>query len=253
LSLPGFVLKIATQDSHPPSHISFASNHNRATTTDGQDPRPFTSFTSIRNPLNKEEVIESRLWPDHCIQGTKGEELVHDIQWSHLTRLDDKRWAELEQPAHSYAALSSSKLAILKKGLVPSLEQYSAFTPPFINPPIHPPPKKHTSGSARQAEDGGRSPPLLTRLLQAFDVTHVYVVGLVLDYCVKGTALDAVRQGFHTYVVEEGTRAVDASIENVNKVKAELRAGGVEVLEGPLGSIDEINWVKLTHVNIGSS
>jgi len=37
------------------------------------------------------------------------------------------------------------------------------------------------------------------------------VVGLATDYCVKETALDAVRLGFDTVVLGELVRAVDAS------------------------------------------
>jgi len=197
--------------------------------------------------------VESRLWPDHCVQNTKGEELVQGIDWRHLTHIDDNIMSELnrlypvprkgaeEHLGFRYAALPSSDLAIFKKGLVPTLEQYSAFTPPFTNPPIHPPPS-HSQSQNEQAET--RPPPLLTRLLQAYAVTHVYVVGLAYDYCVKETALDAVRQAFVTYVVEEGTRAVDGSTASLNLVKAELRAGGVNILEGDLDGIEEVKWVK---------
>jgi len=47
----------ATQDWHPAGHISFASSHN------GKQPGDV-----IDTPLVKDQV----LWPDHCVQGTKG-------------------------------------------------------------------------------------------------------------------------------------------------------------------------------------
>jgi nicotinamidase-related amidase len=180
--------------------------------------------------LNPDEVIESRLWPDHCVQGTNGEKLVPGVDWEKcLTRIDGAILADLEKDSESfnYTAIpsSSSNLAIIKKGLVPTLEQYSAFTPPFTNPPLH-------------------AAPRLTRLLKAYAITHVYVIGLAYDYCVKETALDAVRQGFDTFVVEEGTRAVDGSEKNLEKVRRELREGGVCVLQGELEGIEELGWVR---------
>ncbi|KAI0774493.1 Isochorismatase-like protein [Fomes fomentarius] len=53
LALP-FTTKIATKDHHPPSHVSFASNHPNA--------QPFIS-TTIMNPANPAESYETRLWP----------------------------------------------------------------------------------------------------------------------------------------------------------------------------------------------
>jgi nicotinamidase-related amidase len=46
-------------------------------------------------------------------------------------------------------------------------------------------------------------------VLNAANIKSVYVVGLAMDFCVKATAIDAVKAGFQTFVVEEGTKAVD--------------------------------------------
>jgi nicotinamidase/pyrazinamidase len=56
---------VATQDWHPPGHVSFASSHPGC------------------NPM---EVIDlyghpQTLWPDHCIQGTEGAELCGELPW----------------------------------------------------------------------------------------------------------------------------------------------------------------------------
>jgi nicotinamidase/pyrazinamidase len=53
-----FELVIATQDWHPKDHISFASNH------------------VSKNPFDKIvwHDMEQILWPDHCIQSSKGAE-----------------------------------------------------------------------------------------------------------------------------------------------------------------------------------
>ena len=70
-------------------------------------------------------------------------------------------------------------------------------------------------------------------------VTHVYVVGLAADYCVRATALHANEEGFVVCIVEEGTRPVD--VELWNGVREEIREVGVQVvaLEG-----DEVRKVK---------
>jgi nicotinamidase/pyrazinamidase len=77
---------LLTQDWHPPGHCSFASSY--------EGKKPF-------------EVVElagreQQLWPDHCVQGTRGAELHPDL------RLDR---AEL----------------ILRKGFRKEIDSYSAF------------------------------------------------------------------------------------------------------------------------------
>ena len=57
--LPGFSRVIATQDWHPPDHVSFASSHPG------------------RRPLEVVDAggIEQVLWPDHCVRASIGAEL----------------------------------------------------------------------------------------------------------------------------------------------------------------------------------
>jgi nicotinamidase/pyrazinamidase len=54
-----FDLYVATQDWHPPGHISFASSHPGC--------KPFETIQLYGH--------EQMLWPDHCVQGTPGAEL----------------------------------------------------------------------------------------------------------------------------------------------------------------------------------
>jgi nicotinamidase/pyrazinamidase len=51
-----FGLCVATQDWHPPGHVSFASSHSGT--------RPF----EVVELYGREQI----LWPDHCVQGTTG-------------------------------------------------------------------------------------------------------------------------------------------------------------------------------------
>lgn len=55
------------------------------------------------------------------------------------------------------------------------------------------------SGFEGVTEDGGT----LTEILKELDVTDVTVVGIATDYCVRASALDAVKEGFNTTVWAE--------------------------------------------------
>jgi len=55
------------------------------------------------------------------------------------------------------------------------------------------------------------------------------VVGLALDYCVKDTALDAVRLGYEVEVPLDATAAVTLSPDDGDKSIAALQAAGVSV------------------------
>ncbi|KAF2748489.1 Isochorismatase hydrolase [Sporormia fimetaria CBS 119925] len=181
LSMP-FAIKVATKDFHPPDHVSFASNHAPPNNV------PFTTVITIRNPLNHDETQESRLWPDHCVQGTKGAELLPEL--------------DVDKIHH-----------IVEKGQDKRVEMYSAFADPFVNPTVS------RSG--------------LADVLRGSGVTDVFIVGLAADYCVKFTALDAHREGFKTWIVEDGTRAVDPAA--LPAVYAEYKKLGI----GLVGTEDE--------------
>jgi nicotinamidase-related amidase len=102
---------------------------------------------------------------------------------------------------------------VVEKGMRREVEMYSAFYDPLEKP---------------RCSDSG-----LAALLREAGVSDVFVVGLAADYCVRATAVDSAKEGFRTFVVEEGTRAVDGKAwEEV--VKGELAEKGVSVvsLEG---------------------
>jgi nicotinamidase/pyrazinamidase len=83
---PLFEHIILTQDWHPPGHQSFASAH--------PGKRPFEQV--------QVSYGEQTLWPDHCVQGTRGAEF------------------------HSALHLPQAEL-ILRKGFRPQIDSYSAF------------------------------------------------------------------------------------------------------------------------------
>lgn len=80
-----FPLTAATQDWHPRGHVSFASTH-------GKNPGE-----SVKLPWGTQ-----MLWPDHCIQGTKGADF------------------------HPGLDLDAANL-LLRKGTARGLDSYSAF------------------------------------------------------------------------------------------------------------------------------
>ncbi|MPZ54707.1 MAG: isochorismatase family protein, partial [Acidimicrobiia bacterium] len=58
----------------------------------------------------------------------------------------------------------------------------------------------------------------------------VVVVGLALDYCVKATALDAVKNGYETSVVLGATAAVDLEGGDGDRAMTELETAGVDLV-----------------------
>ena len=66
----------------------------------------------------------------------------------------------------------------------------------------------------------------LDELLRAHGATSVVVVGLATDYCVKATALDALRLGFGVTVVRDSVAAVDLAPGDGERALAELQAAG---------------------------
>ena len=80
-----FETVIATQDFHPPGHVSFASAHV------GREP-----YQVIDLPPGRQE-----LWPDHCVRGTSGAELHPGLPDRCLTLLLRKG---TRRDADSYSA-----------------------------------------------------------------------------------------------------------------------------------------------------
>jgi nicotinamidase/pyrazinamidase len=66
----------------------------------------------------------------------------------------------------------------------------------------------------------------LARLLHDRGITQVTVVGLATDYCVKNTALDALREGFQVTVDTTAVRGVEVAPGDSERALAEVRAAG---------------------------
>jgi nicotinamidase/pyrazinamidase len=103
--------------------------------------------------------------------------------------------------AELHPALDRSRIdVVVDKGQDPGTEGYSGF-------------------------EGTR----LDELLRERGVDKVTVVGLATDYCVKNTALDALRAGFAVTVDSEGVRGVEVEEGDSERALAELREVGATV------------------------
>ncbi len=77
---------------------------------------------------------------------------------------------------------------ILRKGMHAGVDSYSAFVEAD---------RKTTTG--------------LAALLKARGLKRVFACGLATDYCVAFSALDARKEGFETFVIDDACRAIDAN------------------------------------------
>ena len=80
---------VATQDWHPPGHVSFASSH--------EGRHPFDSIDLHGH--------EQTLWPDHCVQGTKGAELHPGLPWEKVAAIVRKG---MERDCDSYSGFHNN-------------------------------------------------------------------------------------------------------------------------------------------------
>lgn len=156
---------VMTQDWHTPHHISFASSHP------GKKP-----FETTDLPYGTQV-----LWPDHCVQGTAGAELVRGLDVPH---------AEL----------------IIRKGYRDKVDSYSAFN------------------------EADRKPTGLAAYLRERGLKRVFLAGLATDFCVAWSAVDARKDGFDTYVIEDACRGIDAN-GSLAKAWDDMKKAGVHRIQ----------------------
>jgi len=103
--------------------------------------------------------------------------------------------------AELYAGLHREKVDhIVDKGVRPALKGYSGF------------------------EDTH-----LAELLRRRGILRLTVVGLATDYCVRETALDALRHGFDVVVDREGIRGIDVEPGDSERALHRLEEAGARV------------------------
>jgi nicotinamidase/pyrazinamidase len=77
---------------------------------------------------------------------------------------------------------------------------------------------------------GERRETGLEQFLRNHRVDHVVIAGLATDYCVKDTALDAVRKGFDAEVITEATRPVEVEPGDGERALREVEQAGVKLV-----------------------
>ncbi|MDQ2934996.1 MAG: isochorismatase family protein [Chloroflexota bacterium] len=81
----------------------------------------------------------------------------------------------------------------------------------------------------RDPTSGEETPTELEPFLREAGVSSVVLCGLATDYCVKATALDAVRLGFATTVLAKEIAAVNLEPGDGDRAIEAMRAAGVQV------------------------
>src|SRR5579884_1548790 len=70
----------------------------------------------------------------------------------------------------------------------------------------------------------------LDEALRSLGVRHLLVGGLATDYCVRATALDALRSGFEVSVLVDASRAVNLQPNDAERAMEEMLAAGAAEL-----------------------
>jgi len=96
---------------------------------------------------------------------------------------------------------------LVKKGIDKKIDSYSAF---FDN--------------AHQRDTG------LADYLRNQGVQEIYLMGLIIDYCVKFSALDAVQLKFKTHVIVDACRGAELVQGDIARACEEMRNAGVKLI-----------------------
>jgi nicotinamidase/pyrazinamidase len=147
-------------------------------------PKGHSSFASSHDgaaPFSAVQMSygEQTLWPDHCIQGTEG--------------------------AAFHPALRTDADLIIRKGMNPAIDSYSAFF-----------------------ENDRTTPTGLEGYLRTRGITTLTLAGLATDFCVAYSAIDAARLGFAVTVRTDLCRAIDLG-GSLAAMTAEMTAAGVTI------------------------
>ena len=157
-------------------------------------------------------VVATQDWhPEGHGSFAASHEGVAEFEIGKLGNLDQCFW-----PEHCVQGTTGAEFAptlhtsgidsIVRKGQNPEVDSYSGFY-----------------------DNGGFETTGLTKLLGNKGVTEVYIVGLALDYCVKFTALDSVKDGFNTFLIPEACRAVNMNKGDDEKAIDEMKQAGVRI------------------------
>ncbi len=98
--------------------------------------------------------------------------------------------------------------AIVQKGMNPKYDSYSGFF-----------------------DDGGIKTGL-EDILKSYQINTLIVYGLATDYCVKATAMDAVKSGFKVFLMEDLCKGVADDTSQL--ALQEMKSAGIKIMTGIL-------------------
>jgi nicotinamidase/pyrazinamidase len=96
---------------------------------------------------------------------------------------------------------------VIRKGFRKNIDSYSAFMEAD---------RKSTTG--------------LSGYLKQRKIKKVFVTGLATDFCVAWTAVDARKEGFETYVIEDACRGIDLN-GSLQRAWSEMKTKGVKRIQ----------------------
>jgi len=183
-----------TLDKHPAGHISLASSY------DGLAPGTKLTFEeAMKWTVDDHKIAPHARFTLAELQGYLG--FVHfQILWP-----DHGIFGAAESRLHPDLDDAPCRI-VLVKGSDPCCDSYSGLS-----------------------DNLGR-PTGLGQLLREDGVKRLFLTGLAFDFCVGFTALDAAKEGFEVFLVEDATRPV-ALPGTVEKMRADLAAAGVRVIQ----------------------
>ncbi len=97
--------------------------------------------------------------------------------------------------------------AIVRKGFRRHIDSYSAF-----------------------CENDRQTPTGLGGYLRQRGLERLFIAGLATDFCVRYSAVDARREGFEVFVIEDACRSIDVD-GSLAAAMAEMSQAGVELIE----------------------
>ncbi len=184
--------RFASREAHPPGHVSYASAY--------RDLPPFSTVLTF-------DMV--RDWtPDHLSDTAAF--TLYQLRYYLYRAWEQRLW-----PDHAPVESAESQLHPLvaktaywveNKGMHPVRDSYSAW------------------------RDALNQPTGLGERAHVMGIKRCFFLGLAFDYCVAHTAIDAAADGFEVYIVEDLTRAVDASPAALTSLRHRLTTLGVGVI-----------------------
>lgn len=207
---------VYTLDWHPQDHVSFHANlHLRKHTLkepSRREPEPDSDdMGGAARAINGQETLGSQPEAEMSDREFKYKRFVPKANLFDTVLFDEGRVEQKLWPIHcvrnSWGAQFHPKLMVVpdsirvQKGTLPDVDSYSAFW-----------------DNMRVNETG------LRQELANKQVTDLFFCGLATDYCVAASALDSIKAGFITFVIDDACRGIDE--QEIERRRQELMDHG---------------------------